>query len=468
MEKTQRQHKKKFQIPHIYIVIIALLILTALLTYVIPSGTYGYVYDEAAGREIVNPESFAYEEQNNPTGFYELITCIPSGMAASVDVIMMVIIVCGAFRIISDTGALNAGIFALLKKMNGKNKVVLSVITIIFALLSGCLGWAEQMLVFVPVTVAMAIAMGYDNLMGLLVVALGGAAGFTAGPLNIYTTGICQGIAGLPLYSALGYRSFAWVIFTAIAVLTVCSYANRLEKDKKNSYLYGVDGIITPDLSEVPEFSTRRKLVFIVALLGVALSAVGCAQMGWGIQQITGELLFTGIICGIVGGMRGGDICASFIEGAKEIAPAALVIGGARGILYLMETAQILHTIIYYLAGVLGNLPSVVSAVGINVATTALNFFVVSATAKGSILMPILAPLADILGISRQLVILAFQFGDGFTNYFWPTSGIVMAGTAMAGGIPWDRWAKATWKYMLISSLSGIVLVVAAYFLNIT
>lgn len=105
---------------------------------------------------------------------------------------------------------------------------------------------------------------------------------------------------------------------------------------------------------------------------------------------------------------------------------------------------------------------------GINVATTALNFFVVSATAKGSILMPILAPLADILGISRQLVILAFQFGDGFTNYFWPTSGIVMAGTAMAGGIPWDRWAKATWKYMLISSLSGIVLVVAAYFLNIT
>lgn len=451
--------KKGFKVPHVYVIVIALILLSAILTYIIPAGTYDFQYDESAKRNVVVADSFRYLDEKNPTTFRTLLTSIPKGMAASVDIMMLVVLVCASFQIISDTGALNAGIFALLRLLKGKNKLVLVIMTVIYSAIGGYLGWLEGQLIFIPITVMMAVAMGYDNVLGFMVVALGAISGYSTGPLNIYSTGLCQGILGLPVYSGLGFRVVIWAVFTAIACLFVLAYARRLDKDPTRSLVYGVEGVTPPDVSEEPPFTTRRKLVFVVTLAGILVSAIGCAKWGWYLQELTGIFIVTGIVGGIVYGMSGNDMSTSFANGAKMIIPSALVIGASRAILVLLEDASVLHTVINALAKGIGVLPSSLSATAICFVTVLLNAFITSASAKAAILMPILAPLGDILGLNGQILIVAYQLGDGFTNFFWPTSGVLMAGLAMSGNIPWDRWAKAVWKFMVTVTIVAMVVV---------
>ena len=451
--------KKGLKVPHVYVIIVCLILLSAILTYVIPAGTYDFEYDEAAGREVVVADSFQYLDEKNPTNFTTLITSISKGMAASVDIMMLVVLVCAGFQIISDTGALSAGIFALIHLLKGKNKLVLVIMTVIYSAIGGYLGWLEGQLIFIPITVTMAVAMGYDNVLGFMVVSLGAISGYATGPLNIYTTGVCQGILGLPMYSGLAYRVVAWAIFTALACIFVLAYARRLEKDPKKSLVYGVAGVTAPDVSEEPEFTGRRKLVFAVTLVGIIVSAIGCAQWGWYLQELTGIFILTGIVGGLVYGMSGTQMSNSFADGAKMIIPSALVIGASRAILVLLENANVLHTVINALAKVIGVLPGSMSGVAICGTTVLLNAFITSASAKAAILMPILAPLGDILDLNGQITIVAYQLGDGFTNFFWPTSGVLMAGLAMSGNIPWDRWAKAVWKFMVAATVVSMIVV---------
>ena len=451
--------KKGFKVPHVYVIVIALILLSAILTYIIPAGTYDFQYDESAKRNVVVADSFRYLDEKNPTTFHTLLTSIPKGMAASVDIMMLVVLVCASFQIISDTGALNAGIFALLRLLKGKNKLVLVIMTVIYSTIGGYLGWLEGQLVFIPITVMMTVAMGYDNVLGFMVVALGAISGYSPGPMNIYSTGLCQGILGLPVYSGLGFRVVIWAVFTTIACLFVLAYARRLDKDPTRSLVYGVEGVTPPDVSEEPPFTGRRKLVFVVTLIGILISAIGCAKWGWYLQELTGIFIITGIVGGIVYGMSGSDMSTSFANGAKMIIPSALVIGASRAILVLLEDASVLHTVINALAKGIGVLPGSLSATAICFVTVLLNAFITSASAKAAILMPILSPLGDILGLNGQILIVAYQLGDGFTNFFWPTSGVLMAGLAMSGNIPWDRWAKAVWKFMVTVTIVAMVVV---------
>lgn len=453
------KEKKGFKVPHVYVIIFTLIILSAILTYLIPAGSYEYQFDEAAQRNVVVADSFTYMAEKTPTGFRDLLTAIPKGMAASVDIMMLVVLVVAGFQIITDTGALNAGIFALLGVLKGKNKLVLVIMTVIYSAIGGYLGWLEGQLVFIPITVAMTVAMGYDNLLGFMVVSLGAISGYSSGPLNIYSTGVCQGILGLPLYSGFLFRFVAWLVFTALACIFVLAYANRLEKDPTKSYVYGLKGVVSPEAGEQPEFTTRRKLVFLITFIGIFLSAYGCAKLGWYLKELTGVFIFTGIIAGLVYGMNGTEMSNSFTNGAKTIIPSALVIGASRAILVLLEDANVLPTAINALAGVIGVLPDSLSGTAICGTTVLLNALITSASAKAAILMPILAPLGDILGLQRQITIVAFQLGDGFTNFFWPTSGVLMAGLAMSGNIPWDRWAKAVWKFMAAATVLSMVVV---------
>ncbi len=460
--------KKKFKIPHVYVIVICLILLAAILTYIVPAGSYSYIYDEASGRDIVDPNSFSYLQENNPTSFTELITAIPVGCAAAVETMMMVLLICASVQIVSDTGAMNAGIFALLKVMKGQKYLVITIMTILFGLIGAILGWAEGLFIFIPLIVTMTVAMGYDNILGYMIIAVGGGIGFSTGPMNVYTTGVCQGIVGLPLFSGMGFRWAIWAIFMAVGIFFVLAYAKKLDKDIKNSAIYGVEGIIKPDVSVIPEFTTRRKLVFVIFLGGVVLSAFGCVKWGWYLQELSGVFVLTGILCGIAYGMGGTEMANSFANGLKGVIPSTMIIGAARGILYLMESASILHTLIHGVAIILGNFSPVTSAIGINIVTLIFNFFITSATAKASILMPILAPLGDILGISQQVVVVAYQLGDGFTNYFWPTSSDIMAGLAIAGCIPWEKWAKTIWKFILTMTIMSWCAIAVAHMIGLS
>lgn len=450
-----------FKVPHVYVIVFIILLLAFICTLVVPSGEYSYVEDPNSGRQIVDPLSFT--QVDKPAfDIMVLVRAIPAGMSASVDVIMMVVLILAAFEIVNATGALTAGIYALVLKLKGKEQIVVVGMTVLFAVIGGFLGWAEGILMFIPLAISMTKAMGYDAMLGVGVVMLGGGAGFTAGPLNVYTTGIAQGIAGLPLFSGLEFRLISWLIFTAMAAVFCLMYARKLKKDPKNSVIYDAElGEVKAD-EEIPAFTTRRKINVLVVILGFALIAYGTAKWGWYLQEISGAFIIMGIVCGFIAGTRPSQMALQFAGGAKIIIPSALVIGMARGVLYIMQEGKIIDTLVHAMAGGLGDMPGVGSVLLITLITIFFNFFIVSASSKAAMLMPILIPLGSLIGINAQVITIAYQFGDGFTNYFWPTSGIVMAGLAMGGNIPWDRWAKWTWKLMLAWTIVGMALTVAA------
>jgi uncharacterized ion transporter superfamily protein YfcC len=348
--------------------------------------------------------------------------------------------------------------------MKGKEALVIVGMTVLFSVIGGFLGWAEGILMFIPLSVSMAKAMGYDSMLGVGVVMLGGGAGFTAGPLNIYTTGVAQGIAGLPLFSGMGFRLASWGIFTLIATAFCLVYARRLKKDPSSSLLADLSLVDSADSNdaEIPVFTARRKIVVLIVVVSFVIIAYGTAKLGWYLKEISGAFIIMGIICGLVNGSKLNDMALQFANGAKIIIPSALVIGMARGVLYIMQAGKIIDTLIHNLAEGLNGVPGVASVIMITLFTIFLNFFIISASSKAAMLMPILLPLGELIGVNRQVITIAYQFGDGFTNYFWPTSGIVMAGLALGGGIPWDRWAKWTWKVMLAWTLVGIILTVVA------
>lgn len=465
--KVKNNVLTRVKIPHIYVIIFAIILIAAVLTYIVPAGEFTYVLDEATGRNLVDPGSFQYIAQH-PAGIVTLAKAIPAGMEASVNVIMMVVLIIASFEIINSTGALNAGIFAILRVLKGKESIVLGGMTILFAVIGGFLGWAEGILMFIPLAVSMTRLMGYDSMLGVGIVLLGGAAGFTAGPLNVYTTGICQGIAGLPLFSALAFRMVAFCIFTVVAVAFVLMYAKRQKGNPTGSYLYGLtlEGAGTGEI-EIPEFSGRKKIIVAVVILGIITIAYGTANWGWYLQEISGMFILLGIIVGFIAGTTPSNMSKQFAKGAITIIPSALVIGMARGVLYIMQQGKILDTIIHAMATGLDSMSGIVSALLISAITIVFNFFIISASSKAAMLMPILMPLGDIIGINRQVITVAYQFGDGFTNYFWPTSGIVMAGLAMGGNIPWEKWAKWTWKIIVVWTVISMVMVAIAQVMNL-
>ncbi len=468
MEEKKKQKKSGFKVPHVYVLLCAILIIVAICTYIIPAGVFDRVQDPATGRMLVDPASF-HTVEKSPVNLFKLAVSIPKGMAAGVSIMMLVVLVVAAFEIVTRTGAFDSGITHMMKRSQGKENFIVAIITVMFACIGAFLGWAEGTLVFVPLGVSLARAMGYDALMGAGMVLLGTAAGFTSGVLNIYTTGIAQAIAGLPLFSAMGFRMVGFTLFTLATVAFLISYGQKIRKDPSASLVYDLELAAEgkEDKTKDLVFTGRHRLIMLTVLMGFITVAYGTTKMGWYLNEITAVFILVGIIAGFIGKMTPNEMAINFAEGAKTIIPAALTIGIARSVLVVMEEGKILDTIVMGLASSLHGLPMVGIALGIFVIVTAFNFFVISASGKAVTMMPILSPLADILGINRQVVVIAFQYGDGFTNWFFPTSALTMAGLAMAGGIPWEKWAKWSIKLVLVWIVTAGILVTVAQMIGV-
>jgi len=468
MAEQPEKKKRGFKVPHVYVLLSVILILVAVCTYIIPAGVFDRVQDAATGRMLVDPASY-HEVDQTPVNLFKLAVSIPKGMAAAVSIMMLVVLVVAAFEIVTKTGAFDSGITHMMKKSHGKENFIVAVITIMFASIGAFLGWAEGTLVFVPLGVSLARAMGYDALMGAGMVLLGTAAGFTSGVLNIYTTGIAQAISGLPLFSAMSFRMVGFVLFTLATIVFLVSYGKKIRKDPSASPVYDLElaAEAGEDKTKDLVFTPRHRLIMLTVLLGFITVVIGTTKWGWYLNEITAVFLLVGIVAGFIGKMSPNEMAVNFAEGAKTIIPAALTIGIARSVLVVMEEGKILDSVVNGLASTLHGLPMVGIALGIFVIVTALNFFVISASGKAVTMMPILAPLADILGINRQVVVLAFQYGDGFTNWFWPTSALTMAGLAMAGGIPWEKWARWSFKLFLTWIVTAAILVTVAQMVGV-
>lgn len=457
MEKSKEQ--KRFKIPHTYALLFFVIVLVAVLTYMVPAGEFNRAEDPATGRIFVVPDSY-HEVESNPTSFFEVFKAIPAGMEKSGYIIFFVLMIGGSFGILQATGAIDSGIMEVVKKMKGREKAIIPVVMIIFSLAGAILGSAEELLPFYPIVISLALALGFDTLTGTAMVLLGAGAGFAGAFLNPFTVGIAQGIAGLPLFSGIGFRLISYAIILTAAIAYVYRYANRIQKNPELSVTYEEDMLKHNEfkLGETSEFTIRHKLVMLVLVIGLAILGFGVVKLGFYITELTAMFLIIGIVAGVVGGLSIDDIAEEFIKGAQGLVYGALVIGLATSIMVVMQEGKIMDTIIYSLANLVQGLPPTLSGVVMFVVQSFLNVVIPSGSGQAAASMPIMAPMADLVGISRQSAVLAFQFGDGFSNVINPTSGYFMAAIAI-GGIKWEKWAKWMFPLFLIWSFIGAALV---------
>jgi len=458
--------RKKFKVPHVYIILLTVVAICAVLTYLVPAGHYERVAGPG-GRMIVDPQSFGYVDQS-PVGLFDFLLAVPKGMVEIAEIIFFIFIVGGSFGVVNATGAIEAGIGKITRKMAGKERAIIPIVMILFSLGGAIFGMAEETLPFVPIMVTLAIALGFDSLTGAGIVLAGAGAGFAAAFMNPFTVGVAQGIAELPLFSGMGYRIFCYVSMLALTVAFIYWYAGRVKKDPSRSLMHDIDKTREEvlDLSVMKEFTTSHQLVLLVLAGTMVLLVFGVMQYGWYIQEISALFLGMAILAGIVGKLGLNGFAVNLAEGMAALTTGALVVGFARAILVVLTQGNILDTILFGAATAVASLPSIFSAMGMYVFQCLLNYIVPSGSGQAAVSMPIMAPLGDLVGVTRQVAVLAYQFGDGISNIFTPTSGYFMAGLALAK-IPWDRWAKWFLPLILLQYLLGAILVTIAHFIKL-
>ena len=466
-EKTKVTNKT-FKIPHTYVLIFCIVIIAALLTYIVPAGEYARVEDPNTGRTVVDPNSFTKVERN-PVNPFEVLTAVPRGMIAAAQITFFIFIVAGSFQIITSTGAIEAGIYKVANMLRGKELLLIPIFMFLFSLTGAFLGFAEENIVFIPVAISLARALGYDAIVGMSLVTLGGAVGFNSAMMNPFTVGIAQGIAELPLFSGIGLRFIVWIVLLAVSIYYVMRYAMKIKDKPELSIIAEVEleerKNSTFDIGEDKKLLPSHYLVFLVLAAGLATIVYGVYKFGWYINEIAGVFLGMGIISGFIGKIGPNKMAQEFINGARGIVFGALVVGIARTILIVLQDGLILDSIIYYLASLISGLPKALAAVGMFIIQSLINFVIPSGSGQAATTMPIMVPLADILGISRQTAVLAFHFGDGFSNTFTPTASTLMASLSIAK-IAYDKWLKYYAKLFFIWSLIGAIFMIIATVIN--
>ena len=351
-----------------------------------------------------------------------------------------------SFYIVLQTGALHSFIGWLLRVLKGKEIIIIPIFMYIFALGGSVFGMYEETFGFIPLFVGLAIAMGYDALVGMSIVSLAVAMGFAAAFMNPFTVGVAQKVAELPLFSGMGFRIIVWFVHVTMAVVYTLLYAIKVKKDPSKSILKGMDmGSLALNHDELVQkkLTGRDKLILLWVAVIVGLLVWGVIVKGWYFDELAGLFIIMGVAAGFMAGWGPSKIAVTFLEGAKDIVFGALVVGLSRGILIVMREAKIIDTVINAMATPLSYLPRWLAAEGMLIVQTLINFFIPSGSGQAATTMPIMAPLSDLPRITRQTAVLAFQFGDGFSNVLWPTTALPVI--CSIAKVPIDKW----WKYFV-------------------
>ena len=425
MENTNK-NKKQREFPHSFIILFSMLILATLATYIVPAGQYESVVDEVTQKTTILADSFHYIKQS-PVGFFDMFLSVIEGMNQGSQVIFFIFVVGASLHILLQTGAIDTCIGSMVRLTQKNPNISTLLITITMIVLSA---WAstgifsfEELIAFIPIFISLAIALGYDTVVGLGMSLVAVGIGFASGTINPFTIGVAQDIAELPLSSGLGYRLVIWAVMTTITIIYVLIYANRVKKDPSKSYVAGIEvGDLALDEERLSSrFTTGKVLALVVLLLGIFTIVIGVTKYGWYINEFGAVFLVVAIVAGLVNRFPLNKIANLFVVGLERAVMPAMVIGLARGILVVLQKGNILDTIIHSFASMLSNFNSYVSSFGMLVFQTFLNFLIPSGSAQAATSMPIMVPIGDLIGLTRQTVVLIFQFGDGLSNLLWPT-----------------------------------------------
>lgn len=464
MVKKTKTINKAIKLPHTYVLIFCVIIVAAILTYIVPAGQYARIEDPNTNKTIVDPNSFTRVE-NNPVNIFEILTAIPRGMINAAQITFFIFIVAGSFQIITSTGAIEAGIYKVASMLKGKEQLLIPIFMFLFSLTGAFLGFAEENIVFIPVAITLARALGYDAIVGMSLVTLGGAVGFNSAMMNPFTVGVAQGIAELPLFSGIGLRFIIWIVLLVVSITYVMRYAKKVKNNPKLSIIANIEkeerNKNSFDMTIEHKLLPFHYFVFLTLATGFAIIVYGVYEYKWYINEIAAVFLGMGIVSGFIGKIGPNEMAGEFIKGAKGIVFGALVVGIARAILIVLQDGLILDSIIHSLANVINKLPKSLAAVGMFIVQSLINFIIPSGSGQAATTMPIMVPLADLVGITRQTAVLAFHFGDGFSNTFTPTASTLMASLSIAK-IAYDKWIKYYGKLFIIWSIIGAIFMVIA------
>ena len=428
MAKVKKEKKKSMEAinPMIFLVVVMLIVMVA--SYIVPAGSFDRVFDEASERDIVVPGSFSYTEQNPITPF-ALMMSLALGIQNASYIIAFLLIIGGMFAIMEGTGAINAGLANVVRAMRGKELLMIPVLMTVLGLMSCFCANFEEFLAFIPLILAVSLSMGFDSMTALGIVFGSVAAGYGGAATNAFTVGVAQSIAGLPMFSGMTLRLVLFAVLLIVSMIYVMIHA------KENAKKYVLD------VENIEKLTGRQKLVLLTLLGAILWTVYGVLVHGYYIDELAAIFLTAGVIAGIVGGSKPSQICDDFIKGAANMLAPCMMIGMANAVVIMMTDAGIIDTIIYALSNLLTGLPSALLACGMFVVQTLFNLAVPSGSGQAAITMPLMAPLADMVGITRQTAVLAFQLGSTFTDIIGPTSGEALVAIAMCK-VSYPKWVK--------------------------
>lgn len=515
--------KKTPKIPHTFVIVFAMMVLCGILTWIVPAGEFVRTSATVNGsiREVIVPNSYHIVQQTPQS--WQILGDFLRGFEKQAGIIAFIIVIGGAFQLLNSSKAIDYGIASFLKKSK-KNTGPLVIIfsMLIFSLFGAVFGMSEETLAFVVIFVPLAVSMGYDSITGLLMVYVAAHVGFAGAIFNPFTIGIAQGLSGLPLFSGFQYRAVCWLILTAVIIIVALIYASKVKKNPKLSPMYKLDSSwrekakvsqetsydVKPQIASWVTFgivsialvlfsifypkstmsvggssfsfawipllttvhivvgaillkSSKLSYILLILFLTIAFLIVGVLGHGWYMTEISALFLAMGLIAGFAVGSSANEVALDFIAGAKDILSTALIVGLAGGIIVVLDDGKIMDTILYSLANSIEGTGTAVATSLMYATQTFLNLFIPSGTAKAALTMPIMAPFSDVIGLSRQITVLAYQFGDGFTNMITPTSAVLMGALGIAK-IPYQVWFKWFWKLLLGLMLLGLALLLIA------
>lgn len=525
-----------FKIPHTFTIVLSIIVACAALTWIVPGGEFDRQIVDVDGHERSVVVEDSYHRVDRQPQTWQIFTSFFKGFERTAPIIVFILMIGGAFWIMNETDAINRGIHLFLARMQrmqqrpffrriGVDNLLIIAIMLMFSAFGSIFGMSEETIAFIVIFVPLAISMGYDSIVGVLMCYVAAHIGFAGAMLNPFTIGIAQGLSGLPTFSGLGYRFFCWILLTVTAIVFTLLYAHWVKRNPTKSIMYELDqywrdkaatteaerqivksgvgtwivyalvsavllycAISMPRTSITVGTGSRDIILFpfiaggfillgllaarqsahhfilTLLLLTIVVLVTGVLGYDWYVMEIAGLFFAMGIAAGFAFDMRLDRIVRLFLDGCKDILVAALVVGLAGGIIVILEDGKVIDTMLYAISQGMGDAGRIGATASMYVVQNLLNLIIPSGSAKAALTIPMMAEWSDLMGVSRQLTVLAFQFGDGFTNMITPTSGVLI-GVLGVARVPYAKWFKFIWKFLLALIVLGFLLLLPPLFM---
>lgn len=463
---------KQFKVPHVYAIIFALMVIFAVLTWIVPSGSYQR--QEVNGREVTVAGTYEQSEKtyiDEETGdevdlrqdVFDVLQAPTRGIQEAIEVVAFILIVGGSFQVITKTGAITSGMGRVVRRFKNKDILIIPIAMVLFALGGTSFGMAEETLPFFAIFMPIMMAMGFDSMTAFMVVFVGARTGYIASTINPFNVLIAQGILGIQGNPQLWLRMIAWVVLTAVAITWVVLYARRVKKNPESSITFEDDiakkvEFAADESALDAEFTGRQKGVLAVFIAGMCLIIWGLVTQGWYMNEISAVFLAMGLLAGVIAGFSQDVIAQEFVAGIADFAFSAIVVGLARGILVIASDGMIIDTILNALATGLGGIPAVLFTTLLYAVENLLAILVPSSSGLAALTAPIFGPLTELMGLNPEAAVWALSMGSATMSLICPTSAILVAGLGVCK-IKLGQWWKTVWKFFLVVSLINIVFV---------